>query len=47
MFIGGLAIAFWKGPLFAIICLAYTPIMICTLAILGGGVKKLQTQKLK
>lgn len=43
MFIGGLVIAFWKGPLFAIICLAYTPIMIGTLAVLGGGVKKMQT----
>jgi hypothetical protein len=38
MFFAGLAIAFWKGALFAIICLGYTPIMIFTLAILGGGV---------
>lgn len=39
MFIGGLAIAFWYGPVFTLICLCYIPLMISIIAIFGGIVR--------
>jgi len=47
MFIGGLAIAFWYGPIFTLICLAYTPLMVGAIAIFGGLVSKKMKDKLE
>jgi ABC transporter transmembrane region len=46
MFVGGLAIAFWKGPIFTLICLAFLPIMMMVIAVFGRGVKNAQIMKL-
>ena len=39
MFIGGLTIAFWYGPVFTFIMLAYLPIMVLLFAFFGRAVK--------
>ena len=46
MFFGGLAIAFWKGPVFTLVCLAFLPMMMLVFAVFGGLVKKAQVKKL-
>jgi len=46
MFVGGLGIAFWKGPIFTLICLAFLPIMMIVIAVFGKGVKNAQITKL-
>ena len=47
IFLGGIAIAFWKGPVLAAICVAYIPFFIIAIAILGKKVKSAQVTKLK
>ena len=46
MFFGGLGIAFWKGPIFTLICMTYIPIMMSVIVIFGRGVKLAQVAKL-
>ena len=45
--VGGLAIAFYKGPVFSLTCLAYMPFMIFCLVYLGGVNKKATFLKLE
>lgn len=47
MFIGGLAVSFYYGPVFTLIALAYLPIMIVIIAIFGALVGKKMVEKLK
>jgi subfamily B ATP-binding cassette protein MsbA len=44
---GGLAIAFYQGPVFAALCLAYFPVVIFALAIFGRQVKKTALDKIE
>jgi len=46
MFIGGLSIAFYQGPIFTLICLCYMPLMIAVIAFFGGLVGKKMKDKL-
>ena len=46
MFFGGLAIAFWKGPIFTLVCLGFLPVMMVVFAVFGGMVKRAQVKKL-
>jgi len=45
MFFSGLAIAFWKGPIFTLVCMAFIPMMMMVFAVFGGLVKKAQVRK--
>ena len=47
LMIGGLGIAFYRGPVFAAVCLAYMPFMLTLLIILGSISKKAAFAKLK
>lgn len=47
IFFGGIAIAFWKGPVLAAICVAYIPFFILAIAIFGKKVKYAQVTKLQ
>lgn len=47
MFVGGLAIAFWYGPVFTLICLCYIPLMVAIIAIFGGVVRKKMNEKME
>jgi len=46
MFVGGLVIAFWKGPIFTLIVIAYMPIMVVFGALFGRRVKANMFRKL-
>lgn len=46
-FVGGVVIAFWQGPVFAVICLCFTPLFMMVIAIFGIIAKKAQMRKLK
>jgi len=46
MFIGGLCIAFWTGPIFTFIMLAYLPIIVILFGCFGKVVKKQMQLKL-
>lgn len=46
IFFGGAIIAFWKGPIFTLICGAYSPIFIGFMFIYGGYAKKITIAKL-
>ena len=47
MLIGGLAIAFWKGPVFTCITLAYMPLMVGVFAVFGKQVANKMKLKLE
>jgi ABC-type bacteriocin/lantibiotic exporter with double-glycine peptidase domain len=34
-FLGGIGISFYRGPIFACICLAYIPVIVITMSIFG------------
>ena len=40
MGIGGIILAFYYGPIYTLVCLAYTPVMIGTIVIMGKSVKE-------
>ena len=46
MFCGGIAIAFWYGPIFTLICLSYLPIVVCVIGVFGLLVSKKMKAKL-
>jgi len=46
MIVGGLAISFWYGPVFTLICLCYMPIMMGVIAVFGSLVTKKMKAKL-
>jgi hypothetical protein len=46
IFFGGAIIAFWKGPIFTIICAAYSPIFIGFMFTYGGFAAKVTKEKL-
>ena len=46
MFVGGMGIAFYWGPILALICLAYIPLFIILIVAMGKNVKMAQLAKL-
>ena len=46
MFLGGLAISFYYGPIFTLVALSYLPVMIIVIVIFGKIVGKKMVQKL-
>jgi ABC-type transport system involved in cytochrome bd biosynthesis fused ATPase/permease subunit len=47
MFLGGLSIAIYKGPIFSLVCIAYLPVIFICVAVLGAITKKAQFKKLE
>jgi ATP-binding cassette, subfamily B (MDR/TAP), member 1 len=47
LLIGGFAIAFARGPIFALVCIAYMPLMLILIVVLGGISKRAAFAKLK
>lgn len=46
-FVTGIGISFYYGPVYAIICFAYYPLMFVFVAGLGGAVKKAAIAKME
>lgn len=46
-FVGGIAISFYKGPVFASVCLAYFPVIMITMVFVGGANKRVAFLKLE
>jgi len=46
MFVGGIAVAFYSGPYYALMCMAYLPIMVVGFMLVGGRAKYAQNTKL-
>jgi ABC-type multidrug transport system fused ATPase/permease subunit len=44
--ISGIIIVFYYGPVYAVICLAYFPLMFLTVILFGNSVKKLTIIKI-
>lgn len=45
-FASGLGIAFYEGPIYAFICLAYFPIIFTAFFLIGGAVKTAAIEKI-